>query len=69
MELTCLTFIDDVPLISSVRINTTQHVHQGGFTGTILPHKSMYLAFLHFQIYIVKCLNARECFGYIFHFQ
>ena len=67
IELADFTIVDDIPLISTIRINTAQNVHQGGFSRSVFSHQSMDLAFLHLQVYVVKRLYTRESFGNILH--
>ena len=37
VELSDLTFVDDIPGISPVRVHAGEHVHQCGFPGSVLP--------------------------------
>ena len=67
IKLADLTVIDDVSLIRTIRINAAQNVHQGRLSRSVFPYQSMDLAFLHFQIHVVKRFNAGEGFGNIFH--
>ena len=69
VKLTNFTVVYDIPLVAPVRVDTAQNIHQCGFSGSVLPHEGVDLAFLHLQIYIVKCLDARESLGNIFHLQ
>ena len=64
-----LTIVDNVSLIGTIRINSTENVHQGGLSCTVFSYQRMDLALFYFQIYIIQCLYTRESLGNIFHFQ
>ena len=58
VELSDLTFVDDISGIGTIWIHAGEHIHQCGFPGSVLPAQRMDLAFFHLQIYIVQCLHA-----------
>ena len=50
-----------------LRINTCQHLHQCGLSGSVLPHQRVYLTTLYLKIYMVKRMHTRERLVNIFH--
>ena len=68
-EFTNFSVIYNIAFIATVRVDTTQNIHKGRFTGAVFSNQSVDLAFFYLKIYIIKCLNTGECFGDIFHFQ
>ena len=53
--------------IFTVRINSTQYFHQGGFTCAVFPDKTMNLTLGDSEIDVVQSFHAREFLGNGFH--
>ena len=69
LELTYLTIIDDITLISSIWIDAAKYIHKCGLAGTVLSYKCMNLSLFNLKIDIVKSLNTWEGFGDVLHFK
>ena len=65
-----LSFIQNIPRIRTIRINSAQHVHQRRLSCTIFANQRMNRFFLNLDIHLIQSpYTAREFLDDIFHFQ
>ena len=50
-------------------INTGQHLHKSGFSGSVFSHEGEHFTFSDFKIYMIKGMYTRERFVDPFHSQ
>ena len=58
-----LTLVVDVAVVRAERVDTTEHLHQGGLAGAVLTADGVDLAGLHHQVHIRQRLDAGELLG------
>ena len=68
-ELAQFTVIVKISGISPIGIYSGKDVHQCGFSCTVLTDQCVNFSSFDNQINIIQCLDAREFFGDVFHFQ
>ena len=69
VKLTDFTVVNDITFVCAIRINAAQHIHQGGFSGTVLADQCMDLALFNLEVDVVQCLDAWKSLCDVFHFQ
>ena len=68
-ELAGLTVIDDIAGIAPEGVSAAENVHQRGFSGAVLAHKSVYLAAPYFEVHIIERLDTGELLNDVLHFK
>ena len=69
VEFADLTVVHDIAAVLTIRINTGQNVHEGGFTCAVFAADRHDLALTHFQINVIQCFYAGKFLGDVVHFQ
>jgi hypothetical protein len=68
-EMPLLAVIDDAAVITSARIDATQHLHQRRLAGAVLANQGMDLALPDGEIDVAQRLHADEGFADTAHFE
>ena len=68
-ELAYFSLVYDVPRITAIGIPAAEYIHQRRLPRAIFAYQGMDAALLDDEVYVVKRLDARECFCYRAHFQ
>ena len=69
LKFTNFSIVNDVTFVTSIRVDSTEDIHQCRFTGSVFTDQCVNLTFFHLQIDIIQCFYAGKCFGNSIHFQ